>query len=193
MSDLKLTTIYLNTFENFVSSVLLQPVTWIEISRKNISCFDGIGNRISWRWSFLERGQFRFFLCSLCLDFLVGRLSIRFVAQIQSRVVVPYLWLCIFLENVLRTEKIWQNTSASLFRCFWMSLLIHLGVADIFPSWTNLNVYHDRSRDFGQPGIILAHDWMQKCLANSGSTFKGCFAFKLQRLRYNRWFPSSLF
>ena len=74
-------------------------------SQKNISCFDGIGNRKSWRWSFLERGQFRFFLCSLCLDFLVGRLSIRFVAQIQSGVVVPYLWLCIFLENVLRNEK----------------------------------------------------------------------------------------
>ena len=124
MSDLKLTTIYLNTFENFVSSVLLQPVTWIEISRKkNISCFDGIGNRISWRWSFLERGQFRFFLCSLCLDFLVGRLSIRFIAQIQSRVVVPYLWLCIFLENVLRTEK-----NMAKYFCFTIPLFLNVVV-----------------------------------------------------------------
>ena len=124
MSDLKLTTIYLNTFENFVSSVLLQPVTWIEISRKIFPVLTEFGNRKFWRWSFLERGQFRFFLCSLCLDFLVGRLSIRFVAQIQSRVVVPYLWLCIFLVR----ERIEELKNMAKDFCFTIPLFFNVVV-----------------------------------------------------------------
>ena len=76
--------------------------------------------------------------------------------------VVPNL-LSLLRERILGNEKIMANDF-----CFTILLFLNVVV------------------DFGQSGIILAHDLMQKCLANSGSTFKGCFAFKLQRLRYNR-------